>query len=151
MIADPTSHSPVVLLQPTDARVLLPIWVGHFEGQAIAMAAEEVEAPRPLTHDLLFSIITAAELTVEEVRIHTLDENVFLASISLSPMHETGSSVLIDARPSDGIALALKAGATILVSDDVLAAAQVEERSTEEALRLVLEKLRPEDLGEYEM
>ena len=104
-----------------------------------------------MTHDLLFSVITAAELTVEAVRIHTLEENVFLASISLSAKSKTGPSLLIDARPSDGIALALKAGAPILVSDDVLAAAQVEERSTEEALRLVLEKLRPEDLGEYEM
>ncbi len=151
VITDPTTQSPVVLLQPHDAKILLPIWVGQFEGQAIAMAAEGIVAPRPLTHDLLLSIIRAADLAVEDVQIHSLEENVFIASISVMGSNKGEAVRTIDARPSDAIALALKASAPILVSDSVLAAAHVEERSTEEALRLVLEKLRPEDLGEYEM
>jgi bifunctional DNase/RNase len=151
VITDPSTQSPVVLLQPLETKILLPIWVGHFEGQAIAMAAERIEAPRPLTHDLLLSVMKAADLAVEGVQIHTLEENVFFASISVVGEGNSERAKMIDSRPSDAIALALKAGAPILVSDSVLAAAQVEERSTEEALRLVLEKLRPEDLGEYEM
>jgi bifunctional DNase/RNase len=153
VIAEPSSQSPVVLLQPLDGKVLLPIWVGPFEGQAIAMAAEGIEAPRPMTHDLLLSVIETAGLSVAAVHIHTLAENVFHASLDLEGVlaGSRGDLHSVDARPSDAIALALRAKAPIMVSDDVLAAAQVEEHSTEEALRLILEKLRPEDLGEYEM
>lgn len=151
VIAEPNSQAPVILLQPPGEDILVPIWVGPFEGQAIAMAAKGIEGPRPLTHDLLLSVIQSAGLTVDCVRIHTLEDNIFFASIILLCRSGPDKVQTIDCRPSDGIALALRAGARILVADSVLAAAKVEERTTEEALRLILEKLQPEDLGKYEM
>lgn len=149
LVVDPVSKMPVVILQRSDEGVFLPIWIGVCEANAIALELEGVKTPRPMTHDLMISVISSAGFTVERVCIHTLRESVFLAAISI--LDRNGNAREVDARPSDAIALALRAKAPVFVSAQVLAEAQVEETSHEEALRQILERLRPEDLGEYEM
>jgi len=149
LVVDPVSKMPVVILQRADDGVFLPIWIGVCEANAIALELEGVKTPRPMTHDLMASVISSAGFTVDRVCIHTLRDSVFLAAISL--LDQNGNAHEVDSRPSDAIALALRAKAPVFVSTHVLTEAQVEETSHEEALRQILERLRPEDLGKYEM
>jgi bifunctional DNase/RNase len=149
LVVDPVSKMPVVILQRGDEGVFLPIWIGVCEANAIALELEGVKTPRPMTHDLMASVISTAGFTVDRVCIHALRDSVFLAVISF--LDRGGHTHEVDSRPSDAIALALRARAPVFVSEQVLAEAQVEEGSHEDALRQVLERLRPEDLGEYEM
>ncbi len=149
LVVDPVSKMPVVILQRGDDGVFLPIWIGVCEANAIALELEGVKTPRPMTHDLMASVISTAELTVDRVCIHTLQDSVFLAAISF--LDRSGHAREVDSRPSDAIALALRAKAPVFVSEQVLAVAQVEEGSHEDTLRQILERLPPEDLGEYEM
>jgi bifunctional DNase/RNase len=149
LVVDPVSKMPVVILQQAEEGVFLPIWIGVCEANAIALELEGVKTPRPMTHDLLTSVILEAGFLVESICIHSLKDSVFLAAIQVRDRE--GQAHEIDARPSDAIALALRAKVPVLVSQDVLAEAQVAEGSNEDTLRLILERLRPEDLGEYEM
>ncbi len=149
LVVDPVSKMPVVILQRADDGVFLPIWIGVCEANAIALELEGVKTPRPMTHDLLATVIGAAGLTVDHICIHTLRDSVFLATIAL----RSGGGVEheVDSRPSDAIALALRASAPVLVTAQVLEGARVEGTSSEETLRLILERLGPEELGDYEM
>ena len=149
LVVDPTTKSPVVILAKPDDDAYLPIWIGVCEANAIAINLEGVEVPRPLTHDLIGSLISGLGFTLDHVLIHSLDDSVFLASIHLS--NPAGEERVVDSRPSDAIAVALRAGADVLVSSAVLERAVVTEASQEEAIRTVLEQMRPEDMGEYEM
>jgi bifunctional DNase/RNase len=114
------SNSPIVLVRgPGD--MLLPIWIGPNEAAAIAMALQGVTAPRPLTHDLFMATLQQLGAPLRSVRITRLDEGVFYGELVLGE----DASTIVDARPSDAIALALRAGAPVLVADDVLAEAGV--------------------------
>ncbi len=146
---DPVSNMPVVILQQEANGPFLPIWIGVCEANSIALQIEGVTTPRPMTHDLIVSLMDSTQHTLEQVHIHTLRENVFYATLTLR--RGDGTSVEIDSRPSDALAVALRTGAPIFVSAKVLSQAQATEGDSEEAMRAILERLRPEDLGEYEM
>jgi bifunctional DNase/RNase len=149
LVVDPTTNSPVVILARAHENEYLPIWIGVCEANAIAINLEGVDVPRPLTHDLIGSLINGLGFTLDHVLIHSLDDAVFLASVHLS--NNEGDHREVDARPSDAIAIALRANADVFVSPAVLERAVVSEATEEEAVRMVLEQMRPEDMGEYEM
>lgn len=149
LIMDPVSNMPVVVLQNPDGDSFLPIWIGVCEANSIALELEGVSTPRPMTHDLIRNLLETTGFLVDHVYIHSLDESVFIASIHLRGAE--GVECTVDSRPSDAIALALRAKADVLVDPSVLDRAEVPGASTEEALRAILERLRPEDMGEYEM
>jgi bifunctional DNase/RNase len=149
LVMDPVSNMPVVILQDADQSSFLPIWIGVCEANAISLVLEGVLTPRPMTHDLIRGLLGATGYSVDHVLIHSLSESVFLASIHL--VNGAGDSREVDSRPSDALALALRTNSAILVDPEVLARAVVAEPSQDEAIRSILERLRPEDLGEYEM
>jgi len=149
LVMDPTSNSPVVILENSESTAFLPIWIGVCEANSIALELEGVETPRPMTHDLIQNLLASAGCTVDHIFIHTLDDNVFIASVQLRDSSATTHQV--DSRPSDAIALALRARADVLVDPSVLERAVIGESSTEETLLSILERMRPEDMGEYEM
>ncbi len=122
LVLDPASNAPIVILKDTTGGVCLPIWIGLAEATAIASALKKVEPVRPMTHDLLKSVVDELGATVKRIVIRALEESTFLANIELAIGDECRS---IDARPSDAIALAIRAGAVILVAPEVLSKAQV--------------------------
>lgn len=150
LMLDPSSNVPIVILRDEANSIFLPIWIGVFEANAIAIQMEEVEPPRPLTHDLLRSLLDTLDSSVREILISELKDNTFYAQIHLTT--PSGEKV-IDSRPSDAIALALRVEAPIFVLPDVLDKAKAVELATsdEERLRKWLEDVDPEDLGKYEM
>jgi bifunctional DNase/RNase len=127
-VALDTSGQHLILLQPVDATPaqgkLLPIWIGPMEATAIMVAIEGAATPRPLTHDLLRTVLDTVGATVERVEITRIDDGTFYAEIT---MHAGGGIHRIDARPSDAVALASRTGSPIFVADDVLAEAGVED------------------------
>ena len=149
LVVDPSTNSPVVILARPDQNAYLPIWIGVCEANAIAINLEGVETPRPMTHDLITTLIKTLGFTLDHVLIHSLDDSVFLASVHL--VDGDGGSREVDARPSDAIAIALRTNADVFVAPSVLDRAIVSEASQEEVVKEVLENLRPEDLGDYEM
>ena len=149
LVIDPTSNSPVVILENIEGDAFLPIWIGVCEANSIAMKLEEVETPRPMTHDLIRSLVETAGCRIEHIFIHSLDDSVFIASIQLRDADAAAHQV--DSRPSDAIAIALRAEVDVYVDPSVLERAVMSEASTEDTLRAILERMRPEDMGEYEM
>jgi len=154
LMMDPSSKTPIVILREVDGEALLPIWIGVFEANAIAMGIEGVEAPRPMTHDLLSESLQAAGARIEKIVISDLSDSTFFASIYLQ-LGVGGEVVTLDSRPSDAIALALRAAAPIFVLDSVLEVARLadlaKEESAEDRLKKWLEEAAPDDLGDYEM
>jgi bifunctional DNase/RNase len=152
LMLDPSSNMPIVILHDPDSEIFLPIWIGVFEANAIALRIEGIETARPMTHDLLSRTLEALETTVEKVTISDLQENTFFATLEL---RSNGSRVAIDCRPSDAIALALRSDAPIFVLRSVLESAQAVhlagKAEDDERIRKWLEDASPEDLGEYEM
>lgn len=153
LILDTASNAPIVLLYEPVGELLLPIWIGPFEATAISIQLEHQEVPRPLTHDLLLTALGIFDAAVEKVVITDLRESTFFAEIHL---RRAGESILLDARPSDAIALALRADRPVLVRRGVLEKAQVHgeaesKQDAEERLRRMLEELDPDDLGKYTM
>ena len=149
LIMDPASNSPVVILENSEGDAFLPIWIGVCEANSIALELEGVETPRPMTHDLILNLLSTVGCSVDHIVVHSLDDSVFIASIQI---RNASSDIFhVDSRPSDAIALALRAKAEILVDSAVLDRAVVTESTSEEALLSILERLRPEDMGEYEM
>jgi len=152
LMLDPSSKTPIVVLYEAAEEIFLPIWIGVFEANAIALRIEGVEPPRPMTHDLLFSSLESLGAEVERVTISDLRDNTFYAVISL---RGANGELQLDARPSDAIALALRAQAPIFVLRSVLenasAADLTRSASDEEELKKWLEDAAPEDFGEYEM
>jgi bifunctional DNase/RNase len=149
LVMDPASNSPVVVLENAEGTAFLPIWIGVCEANSIALRLEEVETPRPMTHDLMRSLLETASCQVEHVFIHSLDDSVFRASIQLRDA--VSATHQIDSRPSDAIALALRVDCKVLVDAVVLEQAVMNEASVEETIKSILERMRPEDMGEYEM
>lgn len=149
LVMDPVSNMPVVILQDTDQSSFLPIWIGVCEANAISLVLEGVLTPRPMTHDLIRDLLDATGYSVDHVLIHSLSDSVFLASIHL--VNAAGDCRDVDSRPSDALALALRTNSVVLVDPEVLSRSLATEPSQDEAIRAILERLRPEDLGEYEM
>lgn len=152
LMLDPSSNVPIVILRQEDSQVFLPIWIGVFEANAIALQIEGVESPRPMTHDLLRASFELLEATVDRIVISDLEDNTFYARIHL---HRNDQALELDARPSDAIALALRTESPIFVRRAVLEEAQAvdlaSQISDDEKLRKWLEEVSPEDLGDYEM
>lgn len=152
LMLDPVSNSPIVVLKDSEEKFFLPIWVGIFEANAIALQLENVTTPRPMTHDLLRNMISELDGRVARVVINDLRDSTFFAQIRVI----TGQRTLeLDARPSDAIALALRTEAPIFVSQAVLDQAQTiapdTEEGGEEKVKKLFENLDPEDLGKYKM
>jgi uncharacterized protein len=155
LMLDPMSNSPIVVLKDDDEKLFLPIWVGIFEANAIALQLENITTPRPMTHDLLREMIQRLDASVTRIVINDLKDATFYAQIRLLIRRATGDQMLeIDARPSDAIALALRTEAPIYVAQSVLDQAQTitpEGEGTEEKTKEWFENLSPEDLGKYKM
>ena len=152
LMVDPVTNVPIILLRDADGQKVLPIWVGIFEANAIALQIENVTPPRPMTHDLLRNVITDLKASVQKVVVCDLKENTFYALIYLEV---NGSSVAVDARPSDAIALALRARCPIFVEDSVIEGAESHDPTAEkpdmDRLQKWLEGLDPNELGKYKM
>jgi uncharacterized protein len=152
LMVDPITNMPIVILRDKDGQKVLPIWVGIFEANAIALQIENISTPRPMTHDLLRNVIEDLKASVQKVVVCDLQENTFYALIYLSL---NGDTLAIDARPSDAIALALRTRAPIFVEDTVIDNAKTVDFGTEKAdtdrLQKWLESLDPDDLGKYKM
>ena len=152
LMVDPITNMPIVILKDKDGERVLPIWVGIFEANAIALQIENVATPRPMTHDLLRNVISDLDGQVDRVVVCDLKENTFYAIIHLTVR---GERVAVDARPSDAIALALRSKAPILVEESVIVNAKnvdfTFERADDDRLQKWLESLDPEELGKYKM
>ncbi len=152
LMVDPITNMPIVILRDKEGQKVLPIWVGIFEANAIALQIENVSTPRPMTHDLLRNVIEDLQASVQKIVVCDLQENTFYALIYLSL---NGNTVAIDSRPSDAIALALRTRAPIFVEETVIDNAKTVDTSSEEAdadrLHKWLESLDPDDLGKYKM
>ncbi len=152
LMIDPISNLPIVILKdPTSDRVL-PIWVGIFEANAIALQIESISTPRPMTHDLVKNLLEALDATIEKIVITELRDSTFYALIHV---RFQGVTFHVDSRPSDAIAIALRTEAQIFVEEDVLSEAKKidfpKDPAENEKLKKCLENLDPEDLVKYEM
>lgn len=153
LMMDPATNMPIVVLKDIGSDTVMPIWVGIFEANAIAIEIEKVAAPRPMTHDLTRNLIRDLNARLERVVITELKDDTFLAVLWLKQGQET---LTIDARPSDAIALALRADCPIYVAEEVMQTAKLNttgppEGPTAEQLRGWLEGLNDDDLGRYKM
>jgi len=152
LMVDPITNTPIVILRDKEGQRVLPIWVGLFEANAIALQIENVSTPRPMTHDLLRNVIQDLKATVQKVVVCDLQDNTFYALIYLSL---NGDTLAVDARPSDAIALALRTRAPIFVEDSVIDHAKTVDLprdATDQQERLNwFENLDPDDLGKYKM
>jgi uncharacterized protein len=152
LMMDPVTNMPIVVLKDVGGDTVLPIWVGIYEANAIALEIEKVMTPRPMTHDLIKNVLTGLDTQVHKVVVTELREDTFFAVIWLE---RDGRIISIDSRPSDALALALRVDCPIFVEDDVLKssklATSVSDRVSSEELRKWLENLSDEDLGRYKM
>jgi bifunctional DNase/RNase len=152
LMIDPITNMPIIILRDEKGQRVLPIWVGVFEANAIALQVENVQTPRPMTHDLLKSVIETLAASVERIVVSSLKENTFYANIEL---RTEGGVVAIDARPSDAIALALRMQAPIFVEEAVIENARSVDVGREPMdvgrLQKWLENLSDDDLGKYKM
>lgn len=156
LMMDPVSNVPIVVLRSEKTNQFLPIWIGVFEANSIALQLEEIEPPRPMTHDLVLSLLNALNVRIEKIVVTDLVDGTFYAEIHLRRGGENGDGEeRVDSRPSDAIALALRAEAPVYVAQAVLEKARADERteqlSKDEKLRKWLEDLDPDDLGKYTM
>ena len=151
LMLDPVSNSPIVVLKDDDEKFFLPIWVGIFEANAIALQLENITTPRPMTHDLLRNMINELDAQVTRIVINDLRDSTFFAQIRVLV---GGKTLEVDARPSDAIALALRTEAPIFVAQSVLDQAQTitpEGDDQDEKMKKWFENLGPDDLGKYKM
>ena len=152
LMVDPITNMPIVILRDEDGQRVLPIWVGIFEANAIALQIENIATPRPMTHDLLRNVIEDLEAAVEKIVVCDLRDNTFYALVHL---RVNGEVVSVDARPSDAIALALRVRAPIFVEDTVIDTAKTldfsPDKADSERLAQWFERLDPEDLGKFKM
>jgi len=152
LLMDPVSNMPVVILRDAGDGIFLPIWVGIFEANAIAIAMERISTPRPMTHDLLNNLVKELDARVERIVINDLKDNTFFARIHLS---RAGATWTVDSRPSDAIALALRCQSEIFVEEEVLEKSKTLRSDggdpDPERLKKWLEEVNPEDLGKYRM
>ncbi len=152
LVIDPLSKMPIVVLEDLGSERILPIWIGVFEANAIALIIENVPTPRPMTHDLMKSLLTKLGIAVERIVVTDVRNNTFYAAIHC---RRGDDEVVFDSRPSDAIALALRTRAPIFVEDDVVRKSHGlkgdETPDTLENIRNWLESISSEALGKYKM
>ena len=152
LMMDPVTNMPIVILRDVNGNAVLPIWVGIFEANAIALEIEKVTTPRPMTHDLIRTLLMGLDTGVKKVVVSELKDDTFYAVIWLE---REGQLISVDSRPSDALAIALRVECPIYVDDAVLnsskAASPVSDRINNDELRKWLEGLNDEDLGRYKM
>ena len=152
LMMDPATNMPIVILKDANGPTLLPIWVGIYEANAIALEIEKVATPRPMTHDLIKNLLMGLEAQVRKVVVNELKDDTFYALIWLE---RDGQVMSIDSRPSDALALALRVDCPIYVDDEVLKNSKVAgataDKFQSEELRKWLENLSDEDTGRYKM
>ena len=148
---DMVGKQPIVLLKTADGNKFLPIWIGHPEAAAILMKLQGAATPRPMTHDLFTEILGQLEARVVRIAVTELRENTFYASITL---RMNGRDVEIDSRPSDAIALAVRAGAPIFAAEAVIEESAIEfehedvnEEEVVEEFKKFLDEVKPEDFA----
>ncbi len=149
---DPKNMSPIVLLRDMEERNFLPIWIGMFEAAAIAMELQEFKPPRPMTHDLLVKLVSSLKGTVKRVTITEIVDNTFFAQIEVVPEGQK-EPLQVDARPSDAIAIAVRTGAGIFVSETVMIKAKMvnaekDEEDTQK-FRDFIDTINPDDFSKY--
>jgi bifunctional DNase/RNase len=154
---DPMSNMPIIILRDEEDKRSLPIWVGMFEANAIALELEKIATPRPMTHDLIKNILESLEARVLKIVVTDLKENTFFAAIHL----QVGDSeITVDSRPSDAIALALRMAAPIFVEEEVVRKAKSVEVTKEtevggraedpQKIKEWLDSIKPADFGKIE-
>jgi len=153
LMIDPITNMPIIILRDQEGQRILPIWVGVFEANAIALQIENVQTPRPMTHDLLKNVIDDLSARVDRIVVTELKENTFYALIHL---RTNGHSIEVDARPSDAIALALRTQSPIFVEEAVIQNARSVENARESSMDVTrlqkwLENLSDDELGKYKM
>ena len=153
LMMDPVTNMPIVVLKDVGGDTVLPIWVGVYEANAIALEIEKVTTPRPMTHDLIKNLLIGFDTHVHKVVVNELREDTFFAVIW---MERDGKIMSMDSRPSDALALALRLDCPIFVDEEVLkssksASSTSADRVSAEDLRKWLEGLNDEDLGRYKM
>jgi hypothetical protein len=152
LMMDPVTNMPIVILKDLDGKSVLPIWVGVYEANAIALEIEKVTTPRPMTHDLIKNLLMGLGGGVSKVVVSDLQDDTFYAMIWVE---RNGEMIAIDSRPSDALAVALRLDCPIYVEDNVLSSsknvAAVSDKANSEELRRWLENLGDEDLGQYKM
>jgi bifunctional DNase/RNase len=148
---DMVGKQPIVLLKTTEGNKFLPIWIGHPEAAAILMKLQGANTPRPMTHDLVTDMLARLEARVVRIAVTELRENTFYALITVAV---DGSEIEVDSRPSDAIALAVRAGAPIFAADDVIEESAIEfehedvnEEEVVEEFKKFLEDVKPEDFS----
>ena len=151
---DPKNMSPIVLLKDMEERNFLPIWIGMFEAAAIAMELQDFKPPRPMTHDLVKQIIQELDGRVVKVVISEIIDNTFYANIMLEKGDgDTKKSITIDSRPSDAIAVAVRTGVPIFVSEEVMSKAKMvnAEKDEEETQKFkdFIDNINPDDFSKY--
>jgi hypothetical protein len=152
LMMDPVTNMPIVVLKDVTSDVVLPIWVGVYEANAIALEIEKVTTPRPMTHDLIKNLLVGLDTHVHKIVVNELRDDTFFAVIW---MERDGKIISLDSRPSDALALALRLDCPIFVEDDVLKSSRQAgasaDRTSSDDLRKWLEGLNDEDLGRYKM
>jgi bifunctional DNase/RNase len=152
LMMDPVTNMPIVVLKDPSGDAVLPIWVGIYEANAIALEIEKVATPRPMTHDLIKNVLTGLDSKVHKVVVTELRDDTFFAVIWIE---REGRFISVDSRPSDALAVAMRLDCPIFVEDEVLKssklAATVSDRVSNEELRKLLENMNDEDFGRYKM
>ncbi len=152
LMMDPATQTPIVILKDVSGGTILPIWVGMYEANAIALEIEKVATPRPMTHDLMKTLLNGLRADVKKVVVSELRDDTFYALIWLE---KNGEMISVDSRPSDALALALRTDCPIYVDEQVIrtskASSSVSDKVTNDELRKWLESLNDEDLGRYKM
>lgn len=152
LMMDPVSNMPIVILKDVKGPGVLPIWVGIYEANAIALEIEKVSTPRPMTHDLIKNVLLGLDTRVRRVVVSDLRDDTFFAVIWLE---RDGQVISIDSRPSDALALALRVDCPIYVEEEVLKNSKIStaasDKVSNEELRKWLENLNDEDMGRYKM
>lgn len=154
IVVDPKASNPVVVLVDLSGQKALPIWIGVFEAEAISRGIEEVVTLRPMTHDLMKQILDTFQVTLTRVVIHDLKENTFYAHLYLDV---DGEELIVDSRPSDAIALAVRVKAPIFVTESVIEATKQmgilasNLLDGRDELKTIIENMKPEDFGKYKM
>jgi hypothetical protein len=152
LMMDPVTNVPIVILKGSDGNTLLPIWVGVYEANAIALEIEKVATPRPMTHDLLRNMLQGLGCSVSKVVVSQLKDDTFYAVIWLML---NGNLISVDSRPSDALALALRTDSPIYVDEEVIknskATSSKQDKLNDDELKRWLENLGDEDLGKYKM
>ena len=146
LMMDPNSGTPIVILKDVNSDTMLPIWVGAYEANAIALEIEKIAPQRPMTHDLLRNLIVEMGAQVERVIVTELRDNTFFAIIEMR--NSEGEKVMLDSRPSDAIALALRADCPIYVNDEVIRASQSVSGREEEGVGGAEDEEWPDVIGE---